>query len=295
MNNMTALVSCFARAYHFANNSEHIFADPAAKKLLGDDDYRKISENTTNGISFFAPEFEGEKSAALRLIAEQHLAPPVLARSAFCESALNNAIRLGCRQLVIFGAGYDTFAFRNTDPRIKIFELDRAEIITNKIHRAKLANLAVIGEHRYIPCDLAKVDLKAALTKNGFDSEKSAFGSLLGLSYYISEENFAHLLAKISQTWSNGSSLLFDYPASSSDAKSQQIKQLASAANEQMKSEYSYNEIEKLLADCGFLIYEHLDSEQAASRFFAEYNLAHPESPMQAPKGVNYCLAVKKS
>jgi len=294
MNNMTALVSCFARAYHFENNDEHIFADPAARKLLGDD-YNAISDNMTSGISFFAPEFKGEKSDALRLIAEQHLAPPVLARSAFCESALNNAIRLGCRQFVIFGAGYDTFAFRNTDPRIKIFELDRAEIITNKIHRAKFANLTAIGEHRYIPSDLAKVDLKAALTKNGFDAEKTAFGSLLGLSYYISEENFAHLLAKISQTWSNGSSLLFDYPASYSDAKSQQIKQLASAANEQMKSEYSYNEIEKLLQNCGFLIYDHLDFEQATTRFFAEYNLAHPESPMQAPKGVNYCLAVKKS
>ena len=295
MNNMTALVSCFARAYHFENNSEHIFADSAAKKLLGDDDYRKISENMTNGISFFVPKFKGGKSAALRLIAEQHLAPPVLARSAFCESALNNAIRLGCRQYLIFGAGYDTFAFRNNAPQLKIFELDRAEIITDKIRRAKLANLAVIGEHRYIPCDLAKVDLRAALTKNGFDAEKAAFGSLLGLSYYISKEDFAHLLAKTGKIWTNGSSLIFDYPASSSDAKSQQTKQLAAAANEQMKSEYSYAEIEKLLADCGFLIYEHLDSEQATSRFFAEYNLAHPESPMQAPKGVNYCLAVKKS
>ncbi|MBP0981997.1 MAG: class I SAM-dependent methyltransferase [Oscillospiraceae bacterium] len=294
MNNMTALVSCFARAYHFENNDEHIFADPAARKLLGDD-YNAISDNMTSGISFFAPEFKGEKSDALRLIAEQHLAPPVLARSAFCESTLNNAICLGCRQYIVFGAGYDTFAFRNTDPHLKILELDRAEIITDKIRRAKLANLATVGEHRYIPCDLAKIDLKAALAENGFDSRKTAFGSLLGLNYYISKEDFSHLLAKTGEIWANGSSLIFDYPTPLHDAKSQKTKQLAAAANEQMKSEYSYNEIEKLLQNCGFLIYEHLDFEQATTRFFAKYNLAHPTSPMLAPKGTSYCLAVKKT
>lgn len=293
MKNMTALVSCFARAYHFENNSKHIFADSAAQKLLGDD-YYVIAENMTNGISFFAPEFEGEKSAALRLIVEQHLAPPILARCAFCENALNNAIQLGCRQYVILGAGYDTFAFRNITPSLKIFELDFAEIITDKLIRAKSANLTALGEHYCIPCDLSKADLAAALTKNGFYTEEIAFSSLLGLSYYISKEDFAQLLAKISKILKNGSSLIFDYPIPSTDAKSRQIKQLADAANERMKAEYSYTEIEKMLENCGFLIYEHLDSEQATSRFFSEYYLAHPQSPTQAPQGVNYCLAVKK-
>ena len=37
MDNMTAKVSCFARAYHFDNNKTHIFADSMAKMILGDD------------------------------------------------------------------------------------------------------------------------------------------------------------------------------------------------------------------------------------------------------------------
>ncbi|MBR0410695.1 MAG: class I SAM-dependent methyltransferase [Eubacterium sp.] len=37
MDNTTAKVSCFARAYHFENNKTHIFADSMAKKILGDD------------------------------------------------------------------------------------------------------------------------------------------------------------------------------------------------------------------------------------------------------------------
>ena len=51
MDNTTAKVSCFARAYHFENNKTHIFADSMAARLLGDDcDYRKqVSETKLDG------------------------------------------------------------------------------------------------------------------------------------------------------------------------------------------------------------------------------------------------------
>lgn len=44
MDNTTAKVSCFARAYHLENNKTHIFADSMAKKILGDD-FDKIAES----------------------------------------------------------------------------------------------------------------------------------------------------------------------------------------------------------------------------------------------------------
>ena len=39
MDNMTALVSTFARAYHYKNNHIHIFADPLAEKMLTDEEH----------------------------------------------------------------------------------------------------------------------------------------------------------------------------------------------------------------------------------------------------------------
>jgi len=42
-NNMTALVSCFARAYHFKNNTECIFYDSMADKLLSLEEYNAIN------------------------------------------------------------------------------------------------------------------------------------------------------------------------------------------------------------------------------------------------------------
>lgn len=34
MDHMTGLVSTFARAYHYRNNTTHVFADPLAEKML---------------------------------------------------------------------------------------------------------------------------------------------------------------------------------------------------------------------------------------------------------------------
>ena len=42
MDNMTALVSAFARAYHYRNNHTWVFADPVAEKMLTDEEYTAI-------------------------------------------------------------------------------------------------------------------------------------------------------------------------------------------------------------------------------------------------------------
>ena len=54
MDNMTARVSCFARACHYKNNSIHIFTDDIAGKLLGED-YHQIAKSMSDGIDFFCP------------------------------------------------------------------------------------------------------------------------------------------------------------------------------------------------------------------------------------------------
>ena len=62
-----------------------------------------------------------------------------------------------------------------------------------------------------------------------------------------------------------------------------------------MRSVYSYNEMEALLGKHGFLIYEELDGENAERELFKMYNITNPSHNMHAPKGVRYCLAVKKT
>ena len=108
MENITAKVSCFARAYHYKNSTSPIFADTAAEALLGQD-YDRIAESMTQGVGFFLPGFNGSPEEGLRLIVDRQLSPSVLGRSAYCERMLENETRLGCRQYVIFASGYDTY------------------------------------------------------------------------------------------------------------------------------------------------------------------------------------------
>ena len=55
MNNMTALVSCFARYYHTKTDEAKIFADPLAGEILSESEKNAIAENMKNGIAFFDP------------------------------------------------------------------------------------------------------------------------------------------------------------------------------------------------------------------------------------------------
>ena len=104
MDNMTAKVSCFARAYHHKNNSVHVFDDGAAEAILGKD-YEEISKSMIEGLPFFFPDFKGTKEEGLRQIVDKQLAPSVLGRSAFCKRKLAEEVKNGCGQYLILASG----------------------------------------------------------------------------------------------------------------------------------------------------------------------------------------------
>ena len=291
MDNMTAKVSCFARAYHYKNNSIRIFTDDIAEKLLGED-YHQIAKSMSDGIDFFCPGFEGTREEGLRLILDRQLSPSVLGRSVFCESKLAYAIANGCKQYLVFAAGYDTYALRNKDSAIKVYELDYPELLKDKAERIKKANLKASAVN--VPCDLADLEWKNELLTVGYDKDKKAFGSLLGISYYLKKVDFEQLVMSISEIMSEGSAICFDYSSVDESAETRKTQMLASEAGEQMKEVYSYKEIGMVLDKHGFKIEEHLDENDMTYRYFREYNQANPMHQMNAPVGVGYVYAVKR-
>ncbi|MBO6047086.1 MAG: class I SAM-dependent methyltransferase [Erysipelotrichaceae bacterium] len=291
MDHMTAKVSCFSRAYHYDNNNVHIFSDAFAKQLLGDD-YEQIARSMIEGIGFFFPNFQGSTEEGLRLIVDQQLSPSVLGRSAYCERMMEKEKQLGCTQYILFASGFDSLAIRNKDNHLTIFELDLPALVANKKRRIDHAGLK--SSAITIPCNLLDSRWSKQLMDTGFACEKKSFGSLLGLSYYFSHDDFYHLLKQIGDMMCQGSAICFDYPEKD-DSKETRINQaLAQEANEDMKAQYSYVDIERLLEKCGFLIYEHLDHYEMTSQYFSHYNEANPEHQMAVPKGVCYVYAVKQ-
>ena len=112
MENTTAKVSLFARGYHYENNTVHVFADTAAKKLLGQE-YDQIAQSMSQGINFFIPGFNGTADEGLRLIVDNQLSPSVLGRSAFCENMIENEVKTGCTQIAILALGYHKGSYAN--------------------------------------------------------------------------------------------------------------------------------------------------------------------------------------
>lgn len=290
MQHMTAKVSCFARAYHFKNNIAHVFADSAAQMLLGED-YDKIAESMTQGAGFFLPDFSGTPQDALRIIVDCRLSPSVLGRSAFCEAALENAIGFGCRQYVVFAAGYDSYALRNPYTPIRVFELDLPEMISDKRRRVQAAGLTTNAT--YVPCDLADGTWRERLLAAGFSTQEKSFGSLLGISYYLTKSELKALLHDVGRLMASGSAICLDYPCEAEDEQGALNRTLAKGAGEEMKARYSPAQMLELLSDCGFAATQQLGHEEMTARHFAEYNRRTPQHKMSAPLGVGYILAAK--
>ena len=80
MDNMTALVSCFARAYHYRNSNLPVFVDPIAEQMLTAEEYDTISRNMAQGIRYFAPGFKGTAEAIGMHSASQHSAKDTFLR-----------------------------------------------------------------------------------------------------------------------------------------------------------------------------------------------------------------------
>lgn len=291
MENATAKMSCFARAYHCRHSPCPVFQDTAAEPLLGAE-FTQIAQTLSAGAHFFLPEFSGTAQAGLRRIVDRQLAPPVLARSALCESALAQATAAGCRQYVLFAAGYDTFAIRNRDTALAVFELDLPELLRDK--RQRIAQASLHSGAVYVPCDLSSGLWPEALTAHGYDPEARSFGSILGLSYYLREADLRALLTAAASTMPAGSFLCLDYPTGGNGHHAIITRALAEAAGEQMQASYAPQEMRALLASCGFAILEELTAEEMTQRFFAEHNRTAPDLPMAAPEGVQYLLAVRK-
>lgn len=299
---MTALVSAFSRAYHSVHNTEKVFDDYLAKDILTESEFQQIASNMSKGISFFNPSFKGTQEEALHWIVDNQLSPSPLGRAAFAEKALENAVRIGAKQYLIFAAGYDTFAYRQPDwaSKIQIFEIDHPATGSDKQKRVQSMVAEKPANLHYISADFTENNWESNLIAcSDFTESKISFCSLLGISYYLSKQTFAKIINTISTILPKGSGIVFDYPdedtyTPKAGERAQKQAAMAAMAKEKMLASYSYLELEKLLDDNNFLIYEHLTPNEITEQYFKKYNQSNPEHPITAFDNVNYCLAVKR-
>lgn len=192
-------------------------------------------------------------------------------------------------------SGYDTFSLRKENDEVSVFELDLPELIADKLERIKKIETEADIDTVFVPCDLADTDWKEKMLQSGYVPEKKAFGSLLGISYYLDKPEFQSLLQTVSELMVEGSVICFDYPSEEEGRESKTNRQLAAGAGEQMKAMYSELEIKEILSGCGFEISTHLNHEELTKQYFSAYNQYNEANVMKAPVGVGYISAKRKA
>ncbi|SET86837.1 class I SAM-dependent methyltransferase [Paenibacillus sp. NFR01] len=296
---VTSLVAAFGRAYHSRYDHPVIFNDSLAGQLITEQEFAEISGHMIQGKDFFsrgAEEPVGEKPEdILRWITQVQLSPTPLARAAFCEAVLQSEVRLGAEQYVILGAGLDSFALRHPElaARLHVVEVDHPATQDFKRKRLEEAGLYVPDHLRFVPMDFADGADEGKWAAAGIGRGKTFF-SLLGVSYYISEEDLAALLRTLFALVPKGSSIVLDYAdehlfeAQGRANRVQNMLAMAAAGGEPMKACYSQAALTRLLEQAGLLVYEHLTPEAIQERFFRDR-----EDYLSAFETIHYIHAVK--
>src|SRR6476659_3396836 len=160
----TALTIARQRAAHQVLDHGAILYDPFAIKILREDE---------KDVLQFA---NAHPSASIgRLF--------TTARSRIAEDALSRAVERGVLQIVILGAGLDTFALRNPHgaQQIRIHEVDHPATQAWKRERLAEAEIALPPWLTLVPVDFERDDVGEKLVDAGFNHTSPAFFTWLGV------------------------------------------------------------------------------------------------------------------
>lgn len=190
---LTARGAAAYRAVHQAHEGASIFRDPFAEKILDAETRARLDEIAAD------PSHRG-----IRLF--------IASRSRFSEDALAASVARGTRQVVVLGAGLDTFSLRNPFPDVRVFEVDFPATQVWKRERLREAGLAVPDTLTFAPVDFEREGLADGLARAGFRSDVAAFFQWLGVSMYLTRETISSTLDFIAGI--PGSGVAFDYTES---------------------------------------------------------------------------------
>ena len=145
----------------------------------------------------------------------------VLARTAFFDQQLLNALEAGAQQLVILGAGFDTRAYRFAEQcsGCKIIELDIASTQNRKKECLQSAGIAIPKNLTFASINFNLESLPDVLRQAGYNNEVKTVFLWEGVSMYLQKSAVEATLQVISACKTPESLLVFDYIATIADSE----------------------------------------------------------------------------
>jgi methyltransferase (TIGR00027 family) len=238
-----------------------IFSDPLAVAILGGE----LDESADEVLQFERDAEPGTR--ALRFF--------IAARSAYAEARLAEAVaERDASQLVVLGAGFDTFAYRNPyGERLRVFEVDHPA--TQAWKRERLAAIAIAPERWpiFAGVDFERESFSEQLVESGFDPSRRTFVFWLGVSMYLTAAAIDATLSAVA-SWSGGGEIVFDYAEPPHAGLSERglaaraaLAERVAAAGEPFTAALEPATLHARLAQLGFAEVEDLGSLDLAERF----------------------------
>lgn len=293
---ITAKLCSFARAYHSNFGKNKIFDDYLAYDLMGKEEYDEIGQLIEN--KFDTSAFDDKTSfdgVRVYPFVNRYITPIPISRIAFAEKELLRFVKeKGKCQYVICGAGMDTFAFRNENSDIHIFELDHPDTQRFKLERIKQLEWNIPKNVKYVSVDFSKNDMNEALRNAGFKQEMPTFFSILGVTYYLTLPVFEETLEKINRISAVGSRLVFDFPDETTfenrkNKRAYELAQITDRLGEPMQHGFTIEEIRRAVSENDFSVIRH-ETPQIIQKTYFE-NRADGQSAFE---NIHFILAQKK-
>jgi methyltransferase (TIGR00027 family) len=255
----TAVRTALWRALHLEVDAPpHILEDRIGLQLVGPDpDWRQrpdMNEYATPGVR-----------------------ASIVARARFIDDLVTEQAEQGVGQYVLLGAGLDTFAQRRPEiaSRIMLFEVDQPGPQAWKRQRLVETGLGIPEWLRFVPVDFETTSWWDSLLANGFDADKPAVITSLGVSMYLTREATTATLRQ-SAALAAGSTLAMTFlkPVELVAAEEQEMHRATDAAarasGTPFISYYAPDEILEMAREAGFATARHVTADDYTQRYFAD-------------------------
>lgn len=240
----TALQVAASRAAHLRfDPPPHLLEDTQAEALLGPE---------------LASLIEGSSNEAPWILIENRLFIPLRAR--YAEDRLAAAYARGVRQLVLLGAGLDSFVWRQPArlEGLRTFEVDHPSTQAWKRARIQSLGWTLPPSARFVPCDFEKQSVTDALADSDFDPERPALVSWMGVTYYLERATTEGALRELCGLLAAGSEVVFDVmrpweelPERYAEVRARMLEYLKGAGEPQI-NRYRAEEILAAIREAGF-------------------------------------------
>ncbi|HET8900655.1 MAG TPA: class I SAM-dependent methyltransferase [Holophagaceae bacterium] len=197
----------------------------------------------------------------------------VILRSRFAEDKLAEAVERGVAQYVVLGAGLDTFAYRQPAwaGALRVFEVDHPASQESKRERLHAAGIAPPPNLVFAPVDFEIQTLADGLRLAGFDRDKPAFFSWLGVTMYLTEAAIDAVLAFVgSLAPGSGLVLTFAQPETPRTDGQPSLADRAAEVGEPWITRFTLEELEHKLRGAGFAEVGFLMPDEAVARYFQD-------------------------